>query len=88
MTSTPAPDRAGLSPDAPDPSPREEDDIVLSERGAFHHRLPNQHDLDGDDDQVIRTERAAPWADFDDLEGGMSPHAGTPDDDRPSTADI
>jgi len=44
------------------------------------HRWPNQHDLDSDDDQVIWTEDAAAWADFDDLEDAILPHGAADDD--------
>ena len=72
------------SPAEPDHTTPDEDDIVLMERSAPHHRLPNQHDLDADDDQVRWTEGAATWADFDDLDDALPPLAGGSNDDQPS----
>lgn len=64
-------------PAEPNRAPKEDDVIV--EHSALHRRLPNQHDLDIDDDQVLWTEGAARWADFDDMDEAFRPH-GAPDD--------
>lgn len=78
-----SPDGAGPTPDESDPFPRDED-VIISERSTLRHRLPNQHDLDSDDDRVIWSAGVAPWPDFDDLEDAASPHRAPENSQRPA----
>lgn len=82
MTPHRSADDAGSGPGEPVPPPSD-DDRVLFEYSLPRHRLPNQHDLDSDDDEVIWAEGGAPWADFDDLEDAVFPPAGPDDERRP-----
>lgn len=78
-----SPDESGSAPDLSDPFPLD-DDVIISEHGPLRHRLPNQHDLDSDDDQAIWNAGAAPWLDLDDLEDAVWPGRAPEDGPRPA----
>ena len=78
-----SPNRSASASDESDPFPLD-DDVIITERGALRHRLPNQHDLESDDDRVIWGAGATPWPDFDDLEDAASPHRGPDESQRPA----